>query len=309
MPCFSPKIAQQSVKGGLVAFSNFVAGAPFLTIPCGQCIGCRTARSQAWAVRCMGEAQTAGQSRSWFVTATYAPEFNPVTLVPRDHTLFLKRVRKHFGPVRFFMCGEYGDESERLASHGFGRPHYHYLLFGLDIPDLVRYSGNGPTSLFTSETLTRLWGKGHVVIGLVEEQSVNYVAGYVLKKRMGKGAAEFHNVFHPETGEPLKMQPVFARMSLKPGIGAEWFSRFYRDVYPADKFPLKGGRFVRPPKYFDVLYERLASSDGSLPSLESLKDKRREAATVHADDATDARLKVRETCAKAKANFYRSRKL
>lgn len=288
-------------------FSGFLPGREFITIPCGKCFGCRLMRSEAWAVRCMAEAQTAGIGRCWFVTVTYAPEHNPVTLLPRDHTLFVKRLRKEFPGVRFYMCGEYGDQKSPLT--GFGRPHFHYLFFGLDLPDLARFGGSDSHPTYTSATLTRIWGKGHVVVGLVEEQSAKYVSGYIQKKRMGKGAEEFYSVSHPVTGEPFKMHPEFSRMSLKPGIGAEWFARWHRDVYPADKVPRAGGRFVKPPPYYDELYSRIADSDPSLPPLDEFKKKRLERRSFQADDLTDARLKVREACAVARAKFFANRKL
>lgn len=309
MPCFHPFIGQQRPEGGRVAFSNLDYSRDLMTVPCGKCIGCRIDRSRGWAIRILAEAQTAGVGRSWFVTNTYAPEFNPITLQPRDHTLFLKKLRNHYSDqkVRFYLGAEYGDQKHPVT--GFGRPHFHYALFGLDLPDLEPFGGSEKNPLFVSPTLSRLWGKGHVTIGSVTYESASYIAAYIHKKRLGKDAGKFYVVPHPETGEELKMHPEFSRQSLKPGIGAEWFSKFHSDVYPADKFPLKGGSFVKPPKYFDALYERLASDNVSLPPLDSFKEKRRERSVLRADDLTEARLKVREACAIAKAKFYSNRKL
>lgn len=307
MPCYHPKIAQQSQKGARLSFKSFSAGEPFLTIPCGQCMGCRVMRSRSWAVRCMGEVQTSGVGLSWFATFTYAPEHNPITLVPRDHTLLMKRIRKEYPGVRFFMCGEYGDQKNPVT--GFGRPHFHYLFFGMDLPDRKLYASSGGHPLFISDNLAEIWGKGFVTVGPATLESAQYVAGYVHKKRVGKDAEQFYSVTHPETGKAFRMHPEFGRMSLKPGIGSEWFAKYYRDVYPADKVTLKGGAVVRPPPFFDVLYERLANQDSSLPPLDELKEKRRQRALVTADDATDARLKVREACAAARAAFYSRKKL
>lgn len=52
------------------------------------------------------------------------PNFS--TLSPRDITLFLKRLRKHLPPgsLRYFLAGEYGEQTFR--------PHYHLCLFGFD---------------------------------------------------------------------------------------------------------------------------------------------------------------------------------
>ena len=46
-----------------------------LTLPCGNCIGCRLERSRQWAVRCMHEASL--YEDNCFLTLTYSPEFLP----------------------------------------------------------------------------------------------------------------------------------------------------------------------------------------------------------------------------------------
>lgn len=304
MTCYSPSIAQQLAPGRRPVFTGFDFSKPLMRLPCGRCIGCRVARSQAWALRAAAEAQTAGEYRSLFVTNTYAD--NPFSLSIRDHQLYMKKLRHSFPGVRFMVGAEYGTTVISPVT-GFGRPHYHYLLFGLDVPDLVPLGGKNPA--FRSETLTRIWGHGHVDIGLVTFGSAAYALRYIHKKRLGPDAADYYSFVHPETGERSKLVPPFQRQSLKPGIGAEWFSRFHSDVYPSDKFPLKGGKFAKPPKYFDTLYERLSEKDPSMPSLDSLKEKRVERIEFRADDFTDARLKVREQCAIARAKFYSREKL
>ena len=67
-----------------------------IEVPCGHCVACRIARSREWAVRLLHE------SEFWddfcFVTLTYDDEHlvSP-SLVPRDLTLFFKRLRKDLG--------------------------------------------------------------------------------------------------------------------------------------------------------------------------------------------------------------------
>lgn len=43
-------------------------------------------------------------------------------------------------------------------------------------------------------------------------------------------------------------------MSLKPGIAKTWYQKFSTDVYPADEVVIRG-KVMRPPKYYDRLYE------------------------------------------------------
>ena len=44
-------------------------------------------------------------------------------------------------------------------------------------------------------------------------------------------------------------------MSLKPGIGARWLSKYQTDVFPRDYVVINGVK-TKPPKYYDVLFER-----------------------------------------------------
>lgn len=126
-----------------------------------------------------------------FVTLTYKPEELPSDgSLDRSHYVkFLKRLRARVSPVRFryFIVGEYGDES--------WRPHFHACLFGFPIG--------------LSDCIEKAWGKGFVHIGDFNRYTAQYCAGYVVKKMT---AAD---------DERLRGRaPEFARMSLNPGLGA-----------------------------------------------------------------------------------------
>lgn len=126
-----------------------------------------------------------------FITLTYEDAELPLggTLVPKDFQDFLKRLRKAVSPypIRYFGCGEYGDQTQR--------PHYHAALFGL-----------GPED---AETIDKAWGRGFSFTGDLTHDSAQYVAGYVTKKMTSH--------LDPRLGG---RHPEFARMSLRPGIGA-----------------------------------------------------------------------------------------
>lgn len=138
-----------------------------------------------------------------FATLTYSEDRVPVggSLVPRDLQLFFKRLRKAYNgnAVRYFAVGEYGDQS--------ARPHYHAALFGLPPCENRGVIGScvcGPCSV-----VRETWGSGHVMLGELSTSSAAYIAGYVVKK-WTSAAVPALNGRHPE----------FARMSLRPGIGA-----------------------------------------------------------------------------------------
>lgn len=133
-----------------------------------------------------------------FVTLTYKEEPAGGNLEPRDLQLFLKRLRNAIAPtkVRFFAVGEYGENTFR--------PHYHLSLFGLS-----PFSNIGSTIRGATGIIEDAWGLGYVDVAELNEKTTQYVAGYVVKKFTDWRDNRLGNR-HPE----------FARMSLRPGIGA-----------------------------------------------------------------------------------------
>lgn len=171
----------------------FIHNMPF---GCSQCTPCRLNRRRLWTHRLLLESFK--HSESSFVTLTYAPEFLPEgnTLVPEDPKNWLKRLRFLVAPIRlrYFLVGEYGDETER--------PHYHVALFGLGEigKELMAKAWRDPK---TKKSL------GHIMVGTLTKDSAQYVAGYVTKKMTSKEDPRLNGRY-----------PEFARMSLRPGIGA-----------------------------------------------------------------------------------------
>lgn len=253
-----------------------------LEVPCGQCIGCRLERSRQWAIRCIHEAQlhrdTGGNC---YITLTYDDKNLPYcvdeetgemlpTLVKRDMVLFLKRLRKMFGPkIRFFQCGEYGEENQR--------PHHHAILFNHEFKDQKFWKTVNGFPVYVSETLSKLWPYGIHAIGEVTFESAAYVARYILKKANGNKAYSHYRGRLPE----------YVTMSRRPGIADGWFKKFSGDCYPSDKITLRG-RKMRPPKFYDSRYELEHKEE-----LAGIKSKRMEEAKKSPDN-TPERRKARE---------------
>lgn len=222
-----------------------------LDLPCGNCIGCRLERSRQWAVRCMHEASL--YEENCFITLTYADAYLPQnkTLKLEDFQNFMKRLRKQYGAgIRFFHCGEYGDEGKR--------PHYHALIFNFDFPDKVYFNTRNGYKTYTSFSLDKIWGKGFCEIGEVTTKSAAYVARYSLKKVSGPHSDRHYQGRKPE----------YITMSRRPGIGKGWYDSFKDDVYPSDEV-IVNGRPQRVPRFYDNL---LAIEDPNL--LASLKSDR-----------------------------------
>lgn len=290
MPCYHPISAWQTVAGDVV-FKERGNIARSLFLPCGRCIGCRLERSRQWAVRIMHEASLHKQNS--FVTFTYDDEKcvdEVFSLDYTDYQLFMKRLRKSYGKVRFFCVGEYGDIHRR--------PHFHAGLFGY-WPDDARAWRKSPSGhgLFRSASLERLWPHGNVEIGRLTFESAAYMARYCCAKVNGDLAKDHYSEVDPETGEVREREPEFARMSLRPGIGAAWFNKFGGRVMDHDSV-ISNGHEAKPPRYYDVLHERVNPEN-----FESVRFKRAERAKESFSEGTDERLAVREVVANARLRF------
>lgn len=150
-------------------------------------------------------------SDNTFATLTYDDNILLTTTLDQKHYRdWLKRLRKAMEPhrFRFFIVGEYGDKSFR--------PHYHVALF--NFPTCLRgrtLRNPGSTRPLwekccpSCQMVGRTWGYGDVDLGTLETASAQYVAGYVTKKMTNRQDPRLNG-----------RDPEFARMSLKPGIGA-----------------------------------------------------------------------------------------
>lgn len=284
MSCFYPLTAYRG-DDGVVTFveRKFHGSIQTLSLPCGQCVGCRLERSRQWAVRCVHEASM--HEANCFLTLTYDDGSLPVSgsLVYDDFQRFMKRLRKFFSDlrIRFFMCGEYGELN--------GRPHYHALLFGVRFADAVlfRKCGSG-FNVYTSAVLDRLWGKGFCSIGEVTFESAAYVARYVMKKITGE-LAEAH--YGGRVAE-------FCHMSVKPGVGSAWYDKFSPDVFPGD-YVIINGKKIRPPRFYSKRFAK--EDDDGFAMVAFARDK---AARANFGENSEERLATKEQVVRARLKFF-----
>ena len=242
MSCFHPLYGYKSSSGKWLSKTNDINAEP-MTIPCGQCTGCRSEYSRQWALRNMHEASLT-PNNNCFITLTYNEKNLPQnnSLEKKAFPKFIRSLRqKNKGTkIRYYACGEYGDN--------FGRPHYHAILFNYFPTDTIPLKKD----LYTSKSISDAWqDKGHASVGMVTFQSAAYVSNYVQKKINGKNKLEHYT--NIETGE--WREPEFSLMSRKPGIGKKWFDKYYNDIYQIGKDGLHmNGKFMKPPKYYDLQY-------------------------------------------------------
>lgn len=292
MPCYHPMTAYQCSDGSVVFQERSGRDSVRqLQLPCGQCRGCRLERSRQWAIRCLNEASLWDGCNS-FVTLTYGDQQGPasVSLEYRHFQLFMKRLRKAWpGPVRFFMCGEYGET--------FGRPHFHAILFNVHFVDRVFHTTSpSGAAVYRSAELESFWPHGFSSVGDVTFESAAYVARYVMKKITGQFADEHYRVVDTVTGELVDRVPEFCHMSLKPGIGARWIDKYLTDVYP-NGMMVVNGREVKPPRYYDRRFAKV--SDDEFAELCARRDA---LARSNFLDNSDARLAVKEQVVTARVS-------
>lgn len=165
-----------------------------------------------------------------FVTLTYdeskrstTGEINsnaPLQLNPKHLSDWLKRFRARISPlhVRFFAVGEYGDAQ--------GRPHYHVVLFGWSVCKRGRTKralgstrSDWANCCSSCRLIGETWGHGDIEIGEFNPKTAAYTAEYTVKKMTRKDDPRLKGRF-----------PEFARMSLKPGIGADAMHQVASDL-------------------------------------------------------------------------------
>lgn len=135
-----------------------------IPVPCGRCPNCVKRRVSQWSFRLMQEAKSKDTISAHFITLTYDTTNVPLTpcgfmdLSKRHLQLFFKRLRKSLPgrKVKYYAVGEYGGKSYR--------PHYHVILFNVDI-----------------NKIQDAWGLGSVHYGTLSPASVGYTLKYLSK--------------------------------------------------------------------------------------------------------------------------------
>lgn len=157
-----------------------------MSVPCGHCVNCKIAHSREWATRIIHEMDN--HKASSFVTLTYDDDHLPEnkSISKNELQKFFKRLRKKLNtPIKYFACGEYGEN--------FERPHYHAIILGLNIRE--------------KNLVQEAWGKGFVKIGTVTYDSARYTADYVMKKQ---NKNNYQNIEQPFQLSSLGIGKTFA---------------------------------------------------------------------------------------------------
>nr|CAI9750267.1 replication initiation protein [Microvirus sp.] len=257
------------LSGKQLKYEDVMYNPKVMLIPCGQCIGCRIRQREDWTTRIELEARNWPKEQVWFITLTYDDEHVPGMIVNTGEILrkvqyvwkggsehpesvqillytdiqkFLKRLRKAYsGHLRYFCAGEYGEQT--------ARPHYHMILYGwepTDLKNLYKIHHNG---YYTSEWMEKLWGNGQIQIAQAVPETYRYVAGYVTKKMYeidDKKANQYY-----ELGQPKP----FACMSLKPGLGDQYYKEHKEEIWSKGYIQCTNGKHAQIPRYYEKQME------------------------------------------------------
>ena len=255
--------------GKQLKYEDLIYNPKVMLIPCGQCIGCRIQQREDWTTRIELEARDYPKEEVWFITLTYDDDHVPGMIVKtgeimrkvqytwkpgeklpssvqillyEDIQKFLKRLRKAYrGKLRYFVAGEYGEQT--------ARPHYHMILYGwrpTDLENLYKIHHNG---YYDSKWLANLWGMGQIQIAQAVPETYRYVAGYVTKKMYeidGKKANAYYE---------LGQTKPFACMSLKPGLGDRYYQEHKAEIWRQGYIQCTNGKRAKIPRYYEKQME------------------------------------------------------
>jgi len=211
--CTAPRTVGFQPDGRTLSWSPKTSSKEFATfqLPCGKCLECRLEYARQWAVRCIHEAQMYEQN--CFITLTYSDENLPgPKLQYSDFQKFMKRLRFAYpnNKIGCFVTGEYGDKNKR--------PHWHAIIFNWTPTDpIFKYTSESGDTVYSSETLAKLWGKGISEYGSVTFNSAGYCARYAAKK-----------LCHGHDGHDF--EPI-SKKSSKHAIGKRWLEKFWPDAF------------------------------------------------------------------------------
>lgn len=257
------------LSGKQLKYEDLMYNPKIMLIPCGQCIGCRIKQREDWTTRIELEARDYPKEEVWFITLTYDDDHVPGMIVKtgeimrkvqytwkpgekrpssvqillyEDIQKFLKRLRKAYrGKLRYFVAGEYGEQT--------ARPHYHMILYGwkpTDLKNLYKIHHNG---YYTSEWLTNLWGMGQIQIAQAVPETYRYVAGYVTKK-MYEINGQKSNAYYE-----LGQTKPFACMSTKPGLGDKYYQEHKAEIWRQGYIQCTNGKQAQIPRYYEKQME------------------------------------------------------
>lgn len=216
----------------------------YVTHSCGNCRACRRNKAREWGFRSYVESLS--YDSSIFLSLTYDDEHIPIgpkgfpTLRKADTQTFWKDFRYYVGECRYLLSGEYGEHTHR--------PHYHAVVFGVDLDNPVFYDKFYSPRKKAWIARCKAWKFGEVCIGNVTVGSCQYVAKYVVKRKTGRAGQAYY--------EKYGIEPEFATMSRRPGLGYDYLKENESLIKRHGYVMIKGHKTPLSRYYIDKLYDK-----------------------------------------------------
>lgn len=155
-------------------------------------------------------------NNSCFITLTYDDDYCDGQLHKTHLQDFFREIRRG-SKIKYFSCGEYGDNT--------GRPHYHAIIFGFDVlphHDHVKID---------------YWKHGNVFVGEVTKDSCRYVCDYIFKAYDG----DYGDAYYEGFVKPFRL--------LSKGIGRRFIEDSYLSAVQHGYLTVNGQK-VSIPRYY-----------------------------------------------------------
>lgn len=144
-----------------------------------------------------------------FLTLTYRepPGGGPPHVLQKRHLqTFFKRLRYEGIVLSYLAAGEYGERTLRA--------HYHVLLFS--------------RTLLAERCVEQIWGHGHVHVGDVQPESIDYCLAYCLKGRKGMQRVDGRPPEFATFSQGLGNAGLLSLLQSAQSVGLQDFPREFR---------------------------------------------------------------------------------
>lgn len=285
-----------------------------VVLPCGQCLGCRTAYAAQWADRIMLE--SLAHDESYFLTLTYADAHVPIRFYSPDKALW-DRENFRYDPITGTFSNSFGDTCS--YDELVGLCSRLRQVMSLDSRDLTLFLKRLRRFLsYHHDVQVRFYAVGeygslkhrphyHIIVfglhlddlyeigrnkagrmlhsskiieklwpyGRVEVDKLTWESAAYTARYTVKKLGKAETDFYKE----FNIVPEFSRMSLKPGIGQKYFDENAKTIYEYDKIHIStssGVRTVKPPRFYDQKYDDIYPT-----GMKDVKANRKEIARQH----------------------------
>lgn len=234
MQCIRPLPAGFDLAGNITYTQrNWDKSQPAFAFECRKCLPCRLNNAREKAIRAWHQSKI---TPGIFLTLTYDDDhLESPRLIYAHWQGFIRALREKIGHepdkrIKTMVTGEYGEQLKR--------PHWHALIFNWRPTDeIYRRTTERGDRVYTSETLSNVWGRGLAEYGELTLDSANYTCRYAAKKLV-HGKDQDHD-YHP-----------IHKTSSRRAIGRDWIEKYWKHTFQNGFVVLPNGSKAKIPRYY-----------------------------------------------------------